>query len=502
MARTSGILLHIISLPSRFGVGDMGPEAYAHVDFLAGSGQSIWQILPLNEPRKGQASPYHSISAFAGDRLLVSPERLVEAGLLGRGSLAASPAFPEGRIDYGAAKTFREPLLHEACGRFGSGGREEAYEAFCEQHAPWLDDFALFRALKDHFQGKAWNEWPPKMRDRKPEALAAARRMLSEEIGREKAIQYFFFRQWEDLKAYCHGRGIRVLGDMAIYVDFDSADVWSHQRIFKLGEHRLPSFVSGVPPDYFSSTGQLWGHPVYNWNALREEGYAWWLDRVRHNLGLYDLLRIDHFRGLLAYWEVKAGEKTALGGKWVDVPSEELFTLLLDTFPGMPFIAEDLGVITPDVTDAMRRFGIPGMRVLLFAFGEDDPAQPYLPHNYVPDCVAYTGTHDTNTVRGWFEDESSAMEKSRLARYLGKNVVPENVSWELVRAVAASVAERVVLPMQDLLGLAGESRMNRPGTSEGNYLWRLRPGQADVQLETSLRELTRTYGRLPAGEKN
>jgi 4-alpha-glucanotransferase len=501
VARQSGILLHVISLPSRFGIGDMGPEAFAFADFLAAAGQRIWQILPLNEPRAGHASPYHSISAFAGNRFLVSPERLCEDGLLGGSALDAAPSFPRGRIEYAAARAFRKPLLLEAHRRFLSAGRDEGHEAFCREHRGWLEDFALFRALKGRFPGRAWNEWPPELRDREPGALAGAREELSGEIAEEKFIQYLFFRQWEELRGYCRGKGIGILGDMAIYVDFDSADVWSHQEIFKLGKDRRPSFVSGVPPDYFSATGQLWGHPVYDWDAVRDQGFRWWIERIRHNLNLYDFLRVDHFRGLLAYWEVKEGEKTALGGRWVKAPSEEFFPLLAGTFPEMPFLAEDLGVITPDVTDAMERFGFPGMRVFLFAFGEDDPTHPYLPHNYMPGCVAYTGTHDTNTVRGWFEDDASPGEKERLFRYLGREVAPETVSWECVRAVSASVAERVIFPAQDLLGLGGEARVNRPGTEKDIYLWRLRPGQVDERLRASLRELTGTYGRLPEGRE-
>lgn len=315
MRRTSGVLLPIASLPGLYGIGDLGGEARDFVRSLERSGQDIWQIIPINEPLLSQASPYHSISAFSGDPILISPALLAERGFIDRGSIEAPPVFPDGGIDYGAARRFKEPLLVEAWEHFLSRGDSGEFESFCREHEAWLDDFALFKVLKSSFPGKRWNEWPGGLRDRDAEALESARRALTDSIEREKFFQYLFFSQWNELRSFCGEKGISIVGDMAIYVEFDSADVWARREIFKLGEGMAPAFVSGVPPDYFSSTGQLWGHPVYDWDALRGQGFRWWLDRIRHNLGLYDLLRIDHFRGLLAYWEVRAGEETALNGE-------------------------------------------------------------------------------------------------------------------------------------------------------------------------------------------
>ncbi len=499
MNRCSGILLHITSLPSPHAVGDLGPGAYAFADFLAQAKQSLWQILPLN-PTDGAHgnSPYSSTSAFAGNTILVSPELLVEEGLLKREDLAGRGEQPGAQCDYGAAALEKRHILDRAYVRFlSSGWKRNEYERFSAEKARWLDDYALFTALKRHSGGAVWSKWPKEYRDRDEAAIRAAGIRFAEDIDRSKFLQFLFFRQWMFLKAYCGAQDIRLIGDIPIYVNFDSADVWTQDRIFKLDAQREPMFVAGVPPDYFSATGQLWGNPVYDWDALKASGYRWWIGRFAHNLEAFDYVRIDHFRGFVGYWEVPAGEKTAVNGRWVEAPARDFFAALLARFPGIPLIAEDLGVITPDVKEVMARLDIPGMRVLLFAFGDDDPKQPYLPHNYVRNCIAYTGTHDNNTARGWFAGEAKPEERRRLLRYLGREVAPETVPAELVRLLMMSIADAVIVPMQDILGLGEEARMNRPAVPEENWEWRLLPEQLGPALAQSLAAMTETYGRAP-----
>jgi len=492
--RGSGILLHITSLPSPYGIGDMGPWAYRFADFLSQTKQRFWQILPLNptDPIYGN-SPYHSISAFANSLLMISPERMVDDGFLSREDLKPVPDFPQRRIDYRQVIAYKEKLFHSAYERFKERKNSE-YEQFCSENGHWLEDFALFIALKAHFKGQIWSDWPQEIRDRQPEALQNMKKQLQERIKREKFLQYVFLKQWFSLKEYCNQRDIQIFGDMPIYVDYDSVDVWMAPEMFKLDESKRPLFVAGVPPDYFSETGQLWGNPVYRWDALKEKRYDWWMKRIKHNLKLFNLVRIDHFRGLVAYWEVPAGENTAINGKWVEAPAEDFFKVLLEQFPDSPIIAEDLGIITPDVREHMDRFGFPGMKILLFAFG-DDAKNPYLPHNHVKNCVLYTGTHDNNTVRGWFDNEASPAIKKRLLRYLGREVPAEEINWELIRIVMMSVANMVIFPMQDVLGLGEKDRMNRPSTPKDNWEWRLLPDQITLSLSERLREMTEMYGR-------
>lgn len=499
MERRSGILLHVTSLPSPYPVGDLGPAAHEFAGFLARAKQGIWQVLPLN-PTDGAHgnSPYTSVSAFAGNTLLVSPELLVEEGLVSRED-APAPSAPGARCDFAAAAALKRSLVDAALRRHRAGGRLKAeLEGFAAINAGWLEDYALFVALKRRFDGAPWSRWPEEVRDRRPEALRAARESLAEEIEREKLGQLLFFRQWMALKRRCNELGIRLFGDIPIYVNHDSADVWRAPRMFKLGPAKEPLFVSGVPPDYFSETGQLWGNPVYDWDALRADGYRFWLDRFAHNLGLFDLIRVDHFRGFVGYWEVPAGEKTAVRGRWVPAPAEDFFGAVLRRFPSLPLIAEDLGVITPDVKEIMARFAIPGMRVLLFAFDEDNPEHPYLPHNYVSNCVAYTGTHDNNTARGWYETEATEEQRARLARYFKAGFSAENVGIGLVRFLMMSVADTVIAPMQDVLGLGAEARMNRPAIPNGNWEWRLLPKQAHPRVADALAALVDTYGRSGA----
>jgi 4-alpha-glucanotransferase len=494
MKRGSGILLHITSLPSLYGIGDMGSSAYRFAHFLSEAKQSFWQILPLTPTTYTSGnSPYHSLSAFAGNTLLISPELMIDDGLLTKEDVKPIQSIKKNRIDYKQVTSFKEGLFKTAYERF-KGSRKIEYEKFISENSSWLEDFALYVALKAHL-GKVWSEWPKEIRDREPEALRTWKTQLHDKIEMEKFLQYLFFKQWSSLKRCCNEKGIQIIGDMPIYVDFDSADVWVHPEIFKLDKENRPSFVGGVPPDYFSSTGQLWGHPVYRWNVLKESGYAWWIRRFEHNLKLFDLVRIDHFRGFVAYWEVQASEKTAVRGRWVEAPAEDFFCTLCKRFPRPPIIAEDLGIITPDVKEIINRFEFPGMRVLLFAFGGDTSTNPYAPHNHVKNCLVYTGTHDTNTVKGWFENEATHEDKKRLSRYIGHKVSIEDVHWEFIRLAMMSVANTAIVPIQDIVGLGEEARMNRPATSEGNWEWHILPEQLTSQLLGRFLEMTEIYGR-------
>jgi 4-alpha-glucanotransferase len=495
--RGSGILLHLTSLASPYGIGDFGPAAYEFADFLAEAKQRFWQLLPLGptDPVTGN-SPYSSASAFAGNSLLVSPDLMMRDGLLSKQDL--EPVEASRRIDFPAVMAYRERCFRKAFSRFSGSAAGADYERFCGEHSDWLDDYATFTALKLRFERRAWSEWPREVRLRHKQALDDLKANLAEEIKLVKFVQYLFFRQWTALRNYCNEKSISLIGDIPIYVSDDSADAWSHPEIFKVDEERRPTVVAGVPPDYFSKTGQLWGNPLYRWDALKSQGYKWWIDRVSHALALYDIVRIDHFRGFLAYWEVPAGEKTAVNGRWAKAPGEDFFEALNRCFPNLPIVAEDLGVITPDVKALMKRFGLPGMRVLLFAFGDGSPRNPYLPHNYIEACVAYTGTHDNNTTRGWFEAEARPQERQNLTRYLGHPVTAETVAWELIRLAMMSVAATTIFPMQDVLGLGDEARMNRPSTADGNWNWRLLPGDLDAGLRERLATATETYGRAPA----
>lgn len=492
--RGSGVLLHITSLPSSYGIGDMGPEAYRFVDLLSLNRQSYWQILPLSitDPAFGN-TPYNSISAFAGNPLLISPDLLMVEGLLFKEDIETFPQFRPDMIDYLAVTAYKDRLLDKAYERFKSKGKDSDYERFTSMNAFWLSDFAIFRSIKAKQGGRAWSSWPQGLKDRQREELERAKDQLKDRIEREKFIQYIFFRQWSALKERCNSHNIKIIGDIPIYVNYDSADVWANPGIFKLDENRQQVSSAGVPPDYFSATGQLWGNPIYNWDAIKESGYAWWISRLGHNFGLVDILRIDHFRGLVAYWEVPAGEKTAVKGRWVEAPAEEFLDRIFRHFGCVSIIAEDLGIITADVREVMNKFDIPGMKVLLFAFGEGLPKNPYAPHNHIKNCIIYTGTHDNNTARGWFEHEAKPEDRWRLSRYIGYEITAENISWELVRLAMMSVANIAILPMQDILGLGEDARMNHPSTTEGNYRWRLLPEQ--MNLKGDFRELTEIYGR-------
>lgn len=489
--------MHITSLPSRYGIGDLGPGAYRFADFLMKAGQCLWQILPLNPTcPEGGNSPYNSYSAFAGNPLLISPDSLVRDGFLKQSDIATRPPFREDRIDYPAVCRFKKRILLNAFERYEDGARgDNEFEKFRDENSGWIDDYSLFIALKEHFGNDVWNRWPKGLREREQRSLKEWKDRLGKRILMETFFQFLFFKQWAAFKKYCNAGNVLIMGDIPMYVHYDSSDAWAYPEIFKLDKNGRPQVVAGVPPDYFSSVGQLWGNPVYNWDILGDTDYSWWIQRMEHNLKLFDLTRIDHFRGFVGYWEVPAGERTALNGKWVEAPAKDFFTKLLRHFTSLPIIAEDLGVITPDVREVMNHFGFPGMRLLLFAFGEDNPAHPYLPHNFIENCLVYTGTHDNNTTVGWFRKEAGPEEKKRLCEYTGRKITEKNVHRELIRLAMSSVARTVIIPMQDILGLGEEARMNLPSTQKGNWRWRLMPRRSTSAIAEKFLRITEIYGR-------
>lgn len=480
--RASGILLHPTSLPGPYASGDLGPEAYKFADFLVSAGQSLWQVLPLGPTGYGD-SPYASFSAFAGNTALISPELL--------------------NID---SETDKNELLRRAYQRFTKttdANLRSAFEVFTQREGHWLDDYALFRALKDAHNGVAWLDWEPELVRRTPAALVRAREQLREEIEAQKFYQFLFFEQWFALKKYANERGIKIVGDLPIFVAQDSADVWTNPDQFKLDKDGRPLVVAGVPPDYFSSTGQLWGNPLYNWERMKADGFAWWIERVRATLKVVDIARVDHFRGFAACWEIPAGDKTAERGQWVEAPGRELFAAIRKTLGQIPIIAEDLGVITPDVVALRDEFGFPGMRILQFGFS-GDAKNIDLPHNYIANVAAYTGTHDNDTTVGWFESvagEGSTRTEEQIKRerqfcldYLNSD--GKEIHWDFIRAVFASVANTAIVPLQDVLGLGTEARMNLPNSTEGNWSWRYRAGALTNDIAARLKKLSSLYGRL------
>lgn len=496
LSRSSGALLPIFSLPSRFGIGDLGPGAFRFADFLHAAGQRIWQVLPLNPTGAASGhSPYHSVSCFAFNPLLISPEVLAAEGLLDRSDLALRNRMPQGRIDYPPAEACRRRLLAKACQRFRQRLPDGGFERFCAANATWLDDYALFTELSARFANATWDRWPEPARSRRPAELKRLRKEWEPAVEARKIEQYLFYRQWTSLLSYCRERCVHLFGDLPIYVPFHSADVWSHQGLFKLNRFHRPAAVSGVPPDYFSADGQLWGHPVYDWQSHRRTRYDWWLRRIAHQTAIFDAVRIDHFRGWVAYWEVKAGQRTAKSGRWVEAPSDDFFSELQRRFLSLPLVAEDLGDITADVRAAMQRYGLPGMRVLMFGFSGNPADNPNAAHNIPEHCVVYTGTHDNNTARGWFEKEATAGEKRRLALVSGRRMNGRQVAGELIRLAMRSPARWCIIPVQDLLGLASSARINTPGQARGNWVWRLTPRQLNSLSPQRLRELTAAFGR-------
>lgn len=489
--RSSGILMHITSLPGKYGLGTLGTEAYDYINFLHKTRQSLWQILPLGHTGYGD-SPYQCFSAFAGNPLLICTDMLFEQGLLERKDYKADMHFEDTEFDILKVWHFKMPLLYKAAATFHkkSEGKEK-FDAFCKHNKSWLNDYALFLVLKEKFDARPWFDWeePFKMCDR--ETLRKSRLKFKRKILHVKTIQYFFFNQWEALKQYAHSKGVFIFGDIPLYVAYDSADVWRHPQLFQLDKKKKPIAVAGVPPDYFSETGQLWGNPLYKWEHHFETGFQWWISRLKASFELYDILRIDHFRGLHSYWSVPFEEDTAVNGEWRQAKGAELLEKVMSTLGEVPIVAEDLGIITEEVLALKRRWQFPGMKVLQFAFDKDS-SNPFLPHNYNKSCVVYTGTHDNDTTKGWYI-EGKNLNKQLLDTYL--NFDPAEVSWELVRLAWMSVANIAIAPMQDILQLDSQARMNKPGEATGYWKWRMKKGGITTQLEEKLKTLTEIYGR-------
>ena len=487
--RLSGVLLHVTSLPSYGGIGDFGPAAYAFVDFLAAAKQRMWQVLPLSPTGYG-SSPYSALSAFAGNPLLISLEILVRDGWIAGERIAGLPGH-DGPADFDAAFRLKLPLIEEAAGNFldhAPDNRRATFLRFCEHNSSWLQDYAMFNVLRRMHDYGSWHEWPAKYARREGDALSKLLTDYGRELAIEQVVQFFFNEQWCVLKGYCATRKIRIMGDVAIFVNYDSADVWTHPEMFELDEDLQPVRVSGVPPDYFSVTGQRWGNPLYKWGLLKERGFDWWVARIRRSLTLYDVIRLDHFRGFEAFWSIPAEEDTAINGQWVKAPGHELFQRLKEVFGELPFVAEDLGLITPEVDELREHFGMPGMRILQFGFS-DRGAHLYLPHRYVPNTVVYTGTHDNNTTLGWWRDNVSDGERANVQTYLQKIEHDEDIVWAMIRAAARSVANLCVFPLQDVLHLGSEARMNTPSAGAGNWSWRYGMDAIHPDFASQLAEL-------------
>ncbi|MEL6930568.1 MAG: 4-alpha-glucanotransferase [Cyanobacteria bacterium J06600_6] len=496
--RASGVLLHPTSLPSRFGIGDLGENAYRFVDFLANSDQQIWQILPIGPTGYGN-SPYLSYSALAGNPLLISPEILFHQDLLTSEEVQNTPDFPLDRVDFDGVIATKMPLLRRASDRFkiqASAADSEEFQRFCNRHNDWLSDYALFMSLKAAHGGSGWNQWSENIAQRQPQAMAEWGAKLADEIFFHKFVQYQFFCQWQNLKQYANDKGIKLFGDIPIYVAHDSVDVWAHSEIFRLDkETGEAALMAGVPPDYFSATGQLWGNPVYNWEELARTGFKWWIRRVEAILEYVDIIRIDHFRGFQAYWAVPQGEDTAMNGTWLEAPGDEFFELLKKQLGILPIVAEDLGVITPEVEALRDKFNFPGMKILQFAF-DDDRANGFLPFNYTNrNCVVYTGTHDNNTTVGWFEERSPEAQ-ANVTDYLG-SVGEDGIHWAMIRLALSSVGNTAILPFQDILGLGTNAKMNTPSQPTGNWSWRCRAEAFNDELSGRMKYLTYLYGRAP-----
>jgi 4-alpha-glucanotransferase len=493
--RSSGILLHPTSLPSQGGIGDFGPEAYAFLDFLAEAQQGLWQILPLSPPGLGN-SPYSAISAFAGNPLLISLERLAERGWIGKDRIQQFST-PGSRIDFEAVKSAKLPLLRQAAQNFleGRDGDRRRFENFKRENAWWLEDFVLFQVIREVEGGAAWSAWPQGLARREQQTLHKFGLEYQRQLEVERVVQFAFFEQWRALRGYCARRGIKIIGDVAIFVNYDSADVWRHPEIFHLDDNLQPTVVAGVPPDAFSATGQRWGNPLYRWEACQATKYDWWVQRMSWALQTCDIVRLDHFRGFESYWEIPASEPTAVKGRWVKGPGQDLFNALRARLGDLPFIAEDLGMITPEVYALRDRLGIPGMKVLQFGF--DNPgAHIYLPHRFTPNCVVYTGTHDNDTMVGWWKSAATAQEKCCAAAYIGE--AKDGIHWGFIRMALASVADLAVVPIQDVLGLDSGARMNIPSLSDGNWGWRLHPGALTSGLAQKLAALSVVADRAAA----
>lgn len=506
LPRSSGVLLHPTSLPGRFGIGDLGRAAYKFVDFLAASHQTLWQVLPLGPTGYGD-SPYQCFSAFAGNPLLVSPDLLLEEGLLEKSDLESAPEFPRERVDYGPVIEFKTGLLKKAYDNFKANAAEEQkneFRTFSGQAHEWLHDYALYRSIKEEHGGQEWTKWEQNLRDREEKALYFWSENHQDEIKAHKFYQYLFFKQWLNLARYANQRDIKIIGDLPIFVSNDSSDVWAHRQLFDLNEDGTPRVVAGVPPDYFSETGQLWGNPLYRWDVLEQTGYKWWIDRVRATLAQVDIVRLDHFRGFEKYWEVPGGESTAINGHWAEGPGAKLFKALQGALgEDLPIIAEDLGHITPEVHELRDQFNLPGMRILQFAFGTDPQADEFKPFNFPQNCIVYTGTHDNDTTIGWFTSEGAGdstrsheevqKEREIILKYLGTD--GREINWDLIRCALSSVARVAIIPLQDLLGKGGEARMNVPSRNSGNWAWRYLEEELTDGIRARLAEMTEIYGR-------
>jgi len=493
--RASGILLHPTSLPGPLGAGDFGPDAYRFVDWLANAGQTYWQVLPLGEIGHGN-SPYMCRSAFAGNILLVDLTELFSHGWLTTEDLTPHHEFRADRVDYTLLRHFREERLARAANKFFASIHDDMHRdftEFCIAESDWLDDYALFMTIAERESWRAWSLWPTEIAHRETRALHHIEMKYAEDIGFWKFCQWCFSRQWSKLRLYANERGVRIIGDVPIFVAYQSADVWSHQKLFKLDENCLPSVVAGVPPDYFSKTGQLWGNPLYRWDEHERNGYAWWIARLRHALHQADLVRIDHFRGFAACWEVASDETTAINGQWIAGPGEKLFEAFSEAFPQLPIIAEDLGLITPDVIELRDKFNLPGMRILQFAFGEGE-GNYFLPHHYIRNTIAYTGTHDNDTILGWWKTATNH-EKEFAMYYLQSD--GQEINWDMMRSISNSVASIVIFTMQDVLGLSSEYRMNLPGQSDGSWEWRFCWDQLRPEYTHKLELLSSESRRVP-----
>jgi 4-alpha-glucanotransferase len=494
--RRSGVLLHPTSLPGRYGVGSFNPGAYTWVDFLDETRQTLWQVLPLGPTGYGD-SPYQSFSSFAGNPYLISLEELVQMGLLDQQALDEAPHFPNNKVDYSAIYHWKPPVLRQAADGFAQRATPDQQREFAQfsiEQAHWLDDFALFMALKEVHDGAPWHQWEMALRRRDPNALTAAKERHTAAVHAHKLSQWLFYRQWLRLKDYANAKGIQIIGDIPIFVAMDSADTWTNPHEVFLDEEFHPTVVAGVPPDYFSATGQLWGNPLYRWDVMKGNGYAWWLRRIRAALQLYDIVRIDHFRGFAGYWEVPAGEITAINGQWRKGPGADFFATVKAQLGDLPIIAEDLGEITPDVIELRDQFGLPGMKVLQFAFSTD-ASDKFLPHNYERNFVVYTGTHDNDTTVGWYRQSATEHERDHFRRYLRTD--GQDPAWGMLDAAFRSVAAITIVPLQDILSLDSGARMNLPGRAEGNWSWRFLPEQITDQVRARLRETTLVLGRDP-----
>lgn len=503
--RSSGILLHPTCLPSRFGIGDFGPAAYRFADFLENAGQRIWQMLPLNPPGY-ENSPYQCLSTFAGNPFLISPDRLVTDDLLQPSDLEIVPPFPENAVDFDQVNKFKTGLLRRSFYIFNEKSpknHRQQFSVFCDHNASWLDTYALFMALKEHYHFEPWHTWETAIKRREADAIDLYKNNLKMEIQYHKYTQYLFFKQWLELKKYCNNLGIRIMGDIPIYVALDSDTVWSHPDQFHLNANGKPTIVAGVPPDYFCKTGQLWGNPIYRWEKMAEDGYSWWIERVRRTHELFDIIRLDHFRAFEKYWEIPATHKTAMHGCWAKGTGASLFHAIENTLGPVPFVAEDLGDITPEVIALRDQLGLPGLKVLQFAFGDDSPDNPHRPENYPHHCVVYTGTHDNNTTIGWFQSSNASdttqgkkeklRERERALKYLGTDGT--EINWDFIRLALSSIADTAITPLQDIMGLGSEARMNLPGTPKDNWRWRFTQSMLTDDLALKMGALTRRYNR-------